>query len=53
MPEILVEYRKKLNLQEEKKEEPALRDTLLESVVQFSEILTQAEQEADSKLLNF
>ena len=40
LPETLVEFRKKFNPQEEKKEESTLRDTLTESVAQFSDIVT-------------
>ncbi len=51
LPELLVEFRKKINPQEEKKEEPTLKDTLTESVAHFCDIVTKVEQETDKKLL--
>ncbi len=47
LPEILIEFRKKFNPQEENKEEPTLRESLTESVIQFSDIVIEAENDAD------
>ncbi len=43
LPEILVEFRKKFNSQEEKKDELSFRDTLIESLQQFSDIVSEVE----------
>jgi hypothetical protein len=53
LPESHVEFRKKFNPQEENKEEPTIRDFLTESVAQFSDIVIQAEQEAEKTLIEF
>ena len=50
--DILVEFRKKQKSWEEKKDESTLRDSLTESIAQFSEIVIKAEQEADKNLIN-
>jgi hypothetical protein len=50
--DISVEFRKKHKSWEEKKDESTLRDSLTESIAQFSEIVIKAEQEADKNLMN-
>ncbi len=53
MPTYLIEFHKKLNPQEEYKEEPNFRNTLTESITQFSDIVTMAEHDNDRKLQKY